>query len=131
MASSGSVTYQVMTRNPADLKSNTQGPASASGAAPVQFYELAYTTPGAQEWIMLPDDMAPCGVTLSGSGAWVGKVEFTDSPPDVVLAGTAVAQDWPLGTLTAVTGSAAVQGATAVRANVTTVGTNVKISVRC
>jgi hypothetical protein len=122
---------QYLTRNPATRKSNTFGPASAAGEQPVQFYELAYTSTGAQEWIFLPDDMAPCGVTLSGSGAWVGTVEATDSPPDVVLAGNAVVYPWPLGALSATTGAANIQGAVALRANVTTVGTNVKITVRC
>jgi hypothetical protein len=123
---------QYMTRNPGQSrKSNTQGPGSASGLPePVQFYELAYTTTGAQEWIFLPDDTFPVGVTLSGSGAWVATVEATDSPPDVVAAGNAVTYPWTLGTQTATTASSTLQGATAVRANVTTVGTNVKISVR-
>jgi hypothetical protein len=122
----------VLARNtPGIHKSNTDGPASASGATElVQWYELAYTSTGAQEWVYLPDAMFPVGVTLSGSGAWVATVEATDSPPDVVKAGSAVAYAWPLGTQTATNASATLTGATAVRANVTTVGTNVKLSVR-
>jgi hypothetical protein len=123
---------QYLTRNPNTRISNTQAVASASGLAePVQYYEQAYTTTGAQEWIMIPDSRDPIGIVLSGSGAWVATIEATDSPPDVVLGGSPVTYAWPNGTQTATTANATLTGATAVRANVTTVGTNVKISVRC
>jgi hypothetical protein len=124
---------QYLTRNPGQSrKSNTQGPGSASGRQPepVQFYELAYTTTGAQEWIYLPDDTFPIGVCLSGSGSWVATIEATDSPPDVVDTGSPVTYTWPQGTQTATTAATTLAGATAVRANITTVGTYVKISVR-
>jgi len=116
-----------LTRNPNVAKSNTQ--VGAADNVPVQFYEGTYTATGAAEWVVLPD-AGTVGVTLSGTGAWVATVEATDSPPDIVEAGTAVTYAWPLGTLTATTGATTLTGATAVRANVTTVGTNVKLTVR-
>ena len=123
-----------MTRTPNVNKSNTAAGAPGNilpnPNEPVQYYEQSYITTGAQEWIYLPD-AGSVSITLSGSGSWVATVEATDSPPDVVLAGNAVTVAWINGTQTATTSSALLTGATAVRANVTTVGTSVKISVRC
>jgi len=133
---------QAMTRNPGQSrKSNTQGPASSGYIAaggvpePVQFYEndtpygTPYVTTGQQEWIYMPDDTFPVGIVLSGSGSWAASVIATDSPPDVVAAGNAITYTWPQGTVSATTNST-IQGATAIAVYVTTVGTNVKISVR-
>jgi hypothetical protein len=115
-----------LTRAPAQQYSNTLTP---NGPGPWQFYEKAYLTTGAQEWVYIPD-AGSASITLSGSGAWVATVEATDSPPDIVAAGTGVVVAWPNGTQTATNSAAIVTGCTAVRANVTTVGTNVKLTVR-
>jgi hypothetical protein len=131
---------QYLTRNPGQSrKSNTQGPGSSSGGPePVQFFEnsysqgtvgVPYTVAGQQEWIFLPDDTFPTGVTVSGSGSWSAYVLTTDSPPDQVLAGSAITYQWPSGTVTSTT-SATIQGATAICVYVVLPGTNVKISVR-
>lgn len=120
-----------LTRNPVGNEaSNTGTPTSSVEAQAWQFYEQTYTGTGAQEWIFLPDGMLPIGVVLSGSGPWVATIEATDSPPDVVLAGNAVAYAWPNGTQTATTSNSTLIGATAVRANITNAGTGVKVSVR-
>ena len=129
MATTAGATFQYMTRTPDGQRSSNTVVPSTSSMPPVQYYEQTYTTTGAQEWIFLPD-AGTVGVTLSGAGAWVATIEATDSPPDVVLSGGAVAIGWPQGVQTATNAGSALTGATAVRANVTTVGTNVKITVR-
>lgn len=110
--------------------SNTGTPTPSVDSQPWQFYCQTYTATGAQEAIFLPD-VGVVGVTLAGSGSWVATVESTDCPPDVIRAGNGVWVAWPLGTITATNTQSAVQGCTAIRVNVTTVGTNVTISVRC
>lgn len=121
-----------LSRNPIGNEvSNTATATPSVDSQPWQFYEQTYGTTGAQESIYGPDGMAPVSVTLSGSGSWVATVEATDSPPDVVAAGNGVWVAWPIGTVSAVNSASIVTGATAIRANVTTVGTYVKLSVRC
>jgi hypothetical protein len=115
-----------LTRAPAQQYSNTLNP---NGPGPWQWYEKTYAATGAQEWINIPD-VGAASITLSGSGAWVATVEATDSPPDVIAAGNAVVVAWANGTQTATTSASVLTGATAVRCNITTLGTNVKLTVR-
>ena len=112
-----------------------QHPAVSNTAAPNgpglwQYYEKTYLATGQQEWIYIPDATFPAGVVVSGSGSWSAYVIATDSPPDIIAAGTAVTYTWPVGTVTATT-NATIQGATAIAVYVVLLGTNVKISVRC
>jgi hypothetical protein len=115
-----------LTRAPAQQYSNTLNP---NGPGPWQWYEKTYTSTGQQEWIYLPDGGFPAGIVLSGSGGWAASVYATDSPPDQVAAGSAVTYAWPIG-IVSTTSNATISGATAISVYVTTVGTNVKLSVR-
>ena len=125
MAASNGLPY-FLTRTPDQPKSNTEGPSSRNV---YQFIELTYTSTGAKDSIFLPDVFSPVGVTISGSGVYSATLEATDSPPDVVLAGTAVWYSWPAGAVAATT-SSTVSAATALRVNIAVAGTNVVISAK-
>lgn len=119
-----SATTVYMTRNPPYAgASNTLNPE----ATQFKFFEESYASGTTQKSIYMPD-MDGASVTLSLPVAGACTLEVTDSPPDVIEAGSGV---WVTATaFSAVTASTSsvVMGATAIRANRTS-GT-VKISVR-
>jgi hypothetical protein len=103
--------------------SNTLAPEPSSG--PFSFYEKTYSSGTNQEAIYLPD-MQGASVTLTiSSGS--GSIQGTDSPPDIIEAGTASWVSWSFGTVSATQG-ALVTGYTAIRAVLAS--GSVKISVR-
>jgi hypothetical protein len=120
-----------LTRTPNVRVSNT---VPGNPEDPLQYVEITYSDgiTGGRDWIYLPDAAFPVGITVSGTGSWSAYIEGTDSPPDVVDAGSAVAYTWPLGTVST-TSSTTIVGATAIRLNIASGAagaTPVKISVR-
>lgn len=103
--------------------SNTAEP----GQKEYRFYEVTYTATGVQDWIKIPD-FDGVSVTLSPSAS-TASIEVTDSPPDIIDAGTAAAVTWSPGVVSVAT-TATLQGFSAFRVNVAT-GASVKISARC
>jgi hypothetical protein len=111
-----------------NLAQNSNTISGAVSGSPWKYYQATYTTNATQEWIYLPDGTDVVGVSLSFAGGGTASIDVTDSPPDLVEAGTAVAITWPLGSLTVNT-STTLQGYTAFRV-VKTAGTSVTVSVR-
>ncbi len=101
-------------------ESNTLAPQ----APQFEFYETTYTTGTTQDWIMIPD-RGGVSVTLTPTAS-TGSIETTDSPPDVIKAGNAVACTWGAGVVGAAT-TAFLLGFTAFRVNLAT-GSSLKIS---
>ena len=64
------------------------------------------SAPGNGEWILIPirnNGSREAAVTLSGTASWSGKVQGTNSTREDVIAGNAVAVDWPNGEISSVT----------------------------
>lgn len=95
---------------------------------PFKYYEVSYSAGSTQDWIYLPD-VGTISVSLGlTSGAGVCTIETTDSPPDIIEAGTALAISSTLGSLSADT-TFNLTGFSAFRINRSS-GT-IKLSVRC
>ena len=105
--------------------SNTANPSLATNPQ-YQFYEKSYTAGTTQEWIYLPDGVLPIGVTLAPS-AGSASIDVTDSPPDVIEAGSASVSTWGIGIVAAAV-STTLTGYTAFRVN--RVSGTIKVSVR-
>jgi hypothetical protein len=114
------------------LAGNTSPAGLSSTLAPSapawKFIEKTYTGTGAQEWIYLPDRNGQVGVTVSFPSAGAASIEVTNSPPDIIEAGNAVATT-SLASVTAAT-SVILSGVVAFRLNIGS-GTATKISAAC
>ena len=99
-------------------------------------YEKAYNTVGPQEWITLPDTLAPCKVCVSFPQPGSAIIEGTCSPAEILQGtGTDTTGGWspvfyPLAEMVTDTTQILVQGDTAIRLNILA-GTIVIISVNC
>ena len=80
-----------------------------------KYYTVPYASGATQEAIYLPD-VNGVDVTLSFDSAGSASVESTDSPPDLIEAGTAVWVAWPSGSVSVST-TAFVRGPLAIRVN--------------
>jgi len=115
-----------LTRNPQyGGTSNTLAPTTQQNPM-YEFYEKSYTSGTTQEWIYLPDGIFPIGVTVAPS-AGSGSLDVTDSPPDVIEAGSASVSTWPPGVVAAAI-STTLTGYTAFRVN--RVSGTIKVSAR-
>ena len=116
-------TYYTTRNAQQPIVANVDNPA---GTGPWQFVSLVYASvTGAQDWILMPDG-GQVGIQLINKAAGTAILEYTNSPPSQVLAGTAeVVQQ------TGATVSTRYEptGVTAVRVNITS--GNWTLQVRC
>ena len=77
------------------------------------YYQETLTSPGNGKWILKPNGTDGIGVTLVISSG-VGKVQATTDSIDNIIADTATAVDWDLGTVSGTNQDSCVQ-LTAVR----------------